>query len=327
MLKFIAGRLMQSVFVMLFVGAIAFTLFQFVGDPINQMVGEDATQAEREELRERLGLNDPLIVQFGRFAANAATGDFGFSYQHKRPVIDLIAERLPATLELAGLSIILALLVGIPMGVYTGLHRYGVLSKIFMTLSLIGVSLPTFLIGILFIYLFSVILGWLPSFGRGEVVDLGWWTTGFLTLSGWKAVILPAVTLALFQMTLVMRLVRAEMLEVMRTDYIKFARARGIANRAVQFRHALKNTLVPVITIIGLQLGTVIAFAIITETVFQWPGMGRLFLQGIQSVDIPIMSAYLVMIAFFFVVINLIVDILYYVVDPRLRIDSAKGAN
>ncbi len=318
---------MQSVFVMLFVGAIAFTLFQFVGDPINQMVGEDATQAEREELRERLGLNDPLIVQFGRFAGNMATGDFGFSYQHKRPVIDLIAERLPATLELAGLSIVLALLVGIPMGVYTGLHRYGVLSKIFMTLSLIGVSLPTFLIGILFIYLFSVILGWLPSFGRGQVVDIGGWTTGFLTLSGWKAVILPATTLALFQMTLVMRLVRAEMLEVMRTDYIKFARARGIANRAVQFRHALKNTLVPVITIIGLQLGTVIAFAIITETVFQWPGMGRLFLQGIQSVDIPIMSAYLVMIAFFFVVINLIVDILYYVVDPRLRIDSAKGAN
>ena len=318
---------MQSVFVMLFVGAIAFTLFQFVGDPINQMVGEDATQAEREELRERLGLNDPLIVQFGRFAGNMATGDFGFSYQHKRPVIDLIVERLPATLELAGLSIVLALLVGIPMGVYTGLHRYGVLSKIFMTLSLIGVSLPTFLIGILFIYLFSVILGWLPSFGRGQVVDIGGWTTGFLTLSGWKAVILPAITLALFQMTLVMRLVRAEMLEVMRTDYIKFARARGIANRAVQFRHALKNTLVPVITIIGLQLGTVIAFAIITETVFQWPGMGRLFLQGIQSVDIPIMSAYLVMIAFFFVVINLIVDILYYVVDPRLRIDSAKGAN
>ncbi|MDM7945193.1 MAG: ABC transporter permease [Oceanibaculum nanhaiense] len=327
MLKFIAGRLMQSVFVMLFVGAIAFTLCQFVGDPINQMVGEDATQAEREELRERLGLNDPLIVQFGRFAGNMATGDFGFSYQHKRPVIDLIVERLPATLELAGLSIVLALLVGIPMGVYTGLHRYGVLSKIFMTLSLIGVSLPTFLIGILFIYLFSVILGWLPSFGRGQVVDIGGWTTGFLTLSGWKAVILPATTLALFQMTLVMRLVRAEMLEVMRTDYIKFARARGIANRAVQFRHALKNTLVPVITIIGLQLGTVIAFAIITETVFQWPGMGRLFLQGIQSVDIPIMSAYLVMIAFFFVVINLIVDILYYVVDPRLRIDSAKGAN
>ena len=318
---------MQSVFVMLFVGAIAFTLFQFVGDPINQMVGEDATQAEREELRERLGLNDPLIVQFGRFAGNMATGDFGFSYQHKRPVIDLIVERLPATLELAGLSIVLALLVGIPMGVYTGLHRYGVLSKIFMTLSLIGVSLPTFLIGILFIYLFSVILGWLPSFGRGQVVDIGGWTTGFLTLSGWKAVILPATTLALFQMTLVMRLVRAEMLEVMRTDYIKFARARGIANQAVQFRHALKNTLVPVITIIGLQLGTVIAFAIITETVFQWPGMGRLFLQGIQSVDIPIMSAYLVMIAFFFVVINLIVDILYYVVDPRLRIDSAKGAN
>ena len=327
MFKFIAGRLVQSIFVMLFVGAIAFTLFQFVGDPVEQMVGQDTTQAERDDLRERLGLNDPLIVQFARFAGNMATGDFGFSYQHKRPVSQLIAERLPATMELAGLSIILALMVGIPLGVYTGLHRYGVTSKVIMTLSLIGVSLPTFLIGILFIYLFSVILGWLPSFGRGEVVNLGGWTTGFLTLSGWKAIILPAITLALFQMTLVMRLVRAEMLEVMRTDYIKFARARGISNRAVQFSHALKNTLVPVITIIGLQLGTVIAFAIITETVFQWPGMGRLFLQGIRAVDIPIMSAYLVMIAFFFVIINLIVDILYYVVDPRLRVDRAGGAN
>ena len=321
MLKFIAGRLLQSVFVMLFVGAIAFTLFQFVGDPVEQMVGQDTTQAERDDLRERLGLNDPLVVQFARFAGNMATGDFGFSYQHKRPVIDLIVERLPATMELAGLSIVLALLVGIPMGVYTGLHRYGFASKVIMTLSLIGVSLPTFLIGILFIYLFSVILGWLPSFGRGEVVNVGGWTTGFLTLSGWKAIILPSITLALFQMTLVMRLVRAEMLEVMRTDYIKFARARGIANRAVQFRHALKNTLVPVITIIGLQLGTVIAFAIITETVFQWPGMGLLFLQAIQFVDVPVMAAYLCLVAFIFVVINLMVDMLYYVVDPRLRVE------
>lgn len=325
MLRFIAKRLAQSVLVMLFVGAIAFSLFQFVGDPINQMVGEDASQADRAELRERLGLNAPLPVQFAHFAANAAVGDFGFSYQHKRPVSVLMAERMPATLELAGLSMALALLIGIPMGVYTGLHRRGWLSKAFMTASLIGVSLPTFLIGILFIYLFSVILGWLPSFGRGEVVDIGGWTTGFLTVSGWKAIILPATTLALFQMTLIMRLVRAEMLEVMSTDYIKFARARGVANRAIQFSHALKNTLVPVITIIGLQLGALIAFAIITETVFQWPGMGRLFLQAIQTVDIPIMSAYLVMIALFFVVINLIVDILYYVVDPRLRVDSAKG--
>ncbi|KZD12532.1 ABC transporter permease [Oceanibaculum pacificum] len=327
MLKFIAGRLVQSVFVMLFVGAIAFTLFQFVGDPINSMVAEDATMAEREALRERLGLNDPIVVQFARFAGNMATGDFGFSYQHKRPVSDLIVERLPATLELAGLSVVLALLIGIPMGVYTGLHRYGVISKVFMTLSLIGVSLPTFLIGILFIYLFSVILGWLPSFGRGDTVQLGWWSTGLLTASGWSAIILPAVTLGLFQMTLVMRLVRAEMMEVLRTDYIKFARARGLSNRAVHFGHALKNTMVPVITITGLQIGSLIAFAIITETVFQWPGMGRLFLQAIRQVDIPIMSAYLVMIGFFFVVINLIVDILYYVVDPRLRIDRAKGAN
>ncbi|QIE57278.1 ABC transporter permease [Pikeienuella piscinae] len=325
MLRFIAKRLAQSVLVMLFVGAIAFALFQFVGDPINQMVGQDTSQAERDELRERLGLNDPLPIQFMRFASNAAVGDFGFSYQHKRAVSELMLERMPATLELAGLAMVIALVIGIPMGVYTGLHRHGWLSKSFMTLSLIGVSLPTFLIGILFIYFFAVILGWFPSFGRGDIVDVGGWTTGFLTVSGWKAIILPATTLALFQMTLVMRLVRAEMLEVMATDYIKFARARGIVSRAIQFSHALKNTLVPVITIIGLQLGTLIAFAIITETVFQWPGMGRLFLQAIQTVDIPIMSAYLVMIAFFFVVINLIVDILYYVVDPRLRADSSKG--
>jgi peptide/nickel transport system permease protein len=325
MIRFIAARLLQSLFVMLFVGLIAFFLFQFVGDPINQMVGEDATMAERAELRERLGLNDPMVIQFARFAGNMAQGDFGFSYQHRRPVSELIAERLPATIELAGLAMILSLAVGIPMGIYTGLHRRGLLSKVFMTLSLVGVSLPTFLIGILFIYLFSVTLGWLPSFGRGQVVAIGGWTTGLLTVSGWQAIILPAITLALFQMTLVMRLVRAEMLEVMRTDYIKFARARGISSRTVEFSHALKNTLVPVITIIGLQLGTLIAFAIITETVFQWPGMGRLFLQGIRVVDIPIMSAYLVLIAFFFVVINLIVDILYYVVDPRLRIDRSQG--
>ena len=286
------------------------------------MVGQDTTAEQREQLREQLGLNDPFVVQYARFVANAARGDFGTSYRHRRPVSELLEERLPATLELSFVSAVMALALGIPMGIYTALKRHGVLSKAFMAISLAGISLPTFLIGILLILFFGVQLRWLPSFGRGDVVGLGWWTTGFLTKSGLLALIMPAITLALFQMTLIMRLVRAEMLEVLRADFIKFARARGLPERLINFRHALKNTMVPVITITGLQLGSIIAFAIITETVFQWPGMGLLFIQAISTVDIPVMAAYLVLIAFMFVVINLIVDLLYFAVDPRLRVQS-----
>ncbi len=324
MLAFILKRLAQSLLVMFFVALIAFLMFQFIGDPVHQMVGIETTLEEREELRETLGLNDPVLVQFGRFVSAATTFDFGISYQHKKPVADMILSRMPATLELSILSALFALAFGVPIGVYTGLHRNTWLSHVLMTVSLIGVSLPTFLIGILLIFMFAVILGWLPSFGRGDVVDLGWWSTGLLTTTGLKALILPSITLGLFQMTLIMRLVRSEMLEVLRTDYIKFARARGLPDRVIHFRHALKNALVPVITVTGLQLGSIIAFAIITETVFQWPGMGLLFLQSIQTVDIPIMSAYLILIAFIVVAINLVVDILYYVIDPRLR--SARNA-
>ncbi len=323
MIAFVIRRLLQSILVMLTVGLIAFGLFRYVGDPINNMVGQDTTQEEREALRERLGLNDAFVLQYGRFLIDAAQGNFGISYRHRRPVSQLLAERLPATLELSIVAAIMALVIGVPMGVYTGLRREGFLSKLFLTMSLIGISLPTFLIGILLILVFGVMLQWLPTFGRGGVVELGWWSTGFLTASGLKALIMPAITLALFQMTLIMRLVRSEMLEVLRTDYIKFARARGLTNRAVNFGHALKNTLVPVITITGLQLGSIIAFAIITESVFQWPGMGLLFIQAINEVDIPVMASYLILIAFFFVAINLIVDLLYYVVDPRLRLDKA----
>ena len=322
MIAFIVRRLLQSIVVMLAVGLIAFSLFNFVGDPINNMVGQDTSLEERAALRERLGLNDPFIVQYGRYLLRAAQGDFGISYRHRRPVKQLIAERLPATLELSLVAAILALAIGVPMGVYTGLHREGFVSKLFMTISLIGISLPTFLIGILLILVFGVMLQWLPTFGRGEVAAFGWWTTGFTTASGLKALIMPSITLALFQMTLIMRLVRSEMLEVLRTDYIKFARARGLTDRAINFGHALKNTLVPVITITGLQLGSIIAFAIITESVFQWPGMGLLFIQAINEVDIPVMASYLMMISFFFVTINLIVDLLYYAVDPRLRVDK-----
>jgi peptide/nickel transport system permease protein len=324
MIAFVIRRLVQGVVVLLTVALIAFSLFRFVGDPVNQMVGVETTPEQREQLREDLGLNDPVPVQFGRFVFNAIQFEFGISYQFKQPVSDMISTRMPATLELAFVSAVMALVIGIPMGVYTGLNRHGWLSNVFLSVSLIGVSLPTFLIGVLLIAVFAVWLQWLPSFGRGGLVDIGLWKTGMLTLSGWKSLIMPAFTLALFQLTLIMRLVRAEMLEVLRTDYIKFGRARGLSNRAINYRHALKNTLVPVITITGLQIGSIIAFAIITETVFQWPGMGLLFIQSVQNVDIPIMAAYLLLIGFLFVVINLLVDMLYFVVDPRLRVQGAK---
>ena len=326
MIALIIRRFIQSFFVMLAVALVAFLLFRYVGDPISQMVGMETSIEDREQLREDLGLNDPVIVQFARFAFNTMRGQFGISFQLGRPVNELFIERLPATLELSFVAAFFSLLVGVPMGVYTGLRPNSGLSKVFQTVSLIGISLPTFLIGILLILFFGVLLQWLPTFGRGKVVDLVWWNTGLLTISGLKAIIMPAFTLGMFQMTLIMRLVRSEMLEVLRTDYIKFARARGLTNRAVHFSHALKNTLVPVITITGLQLGSLIAFAIITETVFQWPGMGLLFLQSIQFADIPVMSTYLILVAFFFVVINLIVDILYHVVDPRLRFGDTAGA-
>ncbi|HEY0294222.1 MAG TPA: ABC transporter permease [Bordetella sp.] len=322
MLSFIARRLLQSLLVMVVVALIAFSMFRYVGDPIVAMVGQDTTEQEREQLRHDLGLDDSFVVQFARFVAHAAVGDFGISYQQRRPVSELLAERFPATFELSLVSAVMSIVLGIPMGIYTALRRRGVISKAFMALSLIGISLPTFLVGMLLILFFGVELRWLPSFGRGDVVTLGGWTTGLLTGSGLKSVIMPAITLALFQMTLIMRLVRAEMLEVLRNDFIKFARARGLPERLINLRHALKNTLVPVITIIGLQLGGIIAFSIITETVFQWPGMGLLFVQAIGSVDIPVMSAYLVLVAFIFVVINLVVDLLYFAVDPRLRVQS-----
>jgi len=327
MLAFIIQRLLQSILVMIAVGFIAFSLFNFVGDPVSLMLPPEATAADRDEVRKSLGLDEPFYVQFAKFVGNALQGNFGISLRLGRPVSQLLIERLPATLELSMIAASLALLIGIPMGVYTALKRDSWVSKLILTISLVGVSLPSFLIGIFLILIFAVWLGWLPSFGRGDTVKLGFWTTGFLTLSGLKALILPSITLGLFQMTLILRLVRSEMLEVLRTDYIKFARARGLTNNAVHFGHALKNTLVPVITIAGLQLGGIIAFAIITETVFQWPGMGLLFIQAVQFADIPVMAAYLCLIGFIFVLINLIVDMLYYAVDPRLRVERSGGGH
>ena len=325
MLAFIIRRLLQAAIVMVTVALIAFMLFQYVGDPVVFLLGQDATAEDVAEMRAALGLDQPFWVQFWHFLANAVQGEFGISLRQGAKVSTLIAERFPATLELALVAALLALALGIPMGVYAALRRGSLLSQVFMTVSLLGVSLPTFLIGILLILLFAVNLGWFPSFGRGEITRIGGWTTGLLTLKGWHHITLPAITLAIFQLTLIMRLVRAEMLEVLRTDYIKFARARGLTERSIYFGHALKNTLAPVMTITGLQLGGLIAFAIITEPVFQWPGMGLLFIQAVTFADIPVMAAYLCLIALIFVVINLIVDLLYFAVDPRLRADKAGG--
>ncbi len=327
MIVFILRRLAQAVMVMLSVAFIAFMLFQYVGDPVTNLLGQDATPEQRRQLRSDLGLDRPFPLQFAAFVGNAVQGEFGLSLRQGRRVSALIVERFPATVELACAAALLALAFGIPMGVYAALRRGGFMAQALMTFSLLGVSLPTFLIGILLILVFAVTFKVLPSFGRGDTVALGVWTTGLLTAEGWRHLILPAVTLSIFQLTLIMRLVRAEMLEVLRTDYIRFARARGLPDRAVYFGHALKNTLVPVITITGLQLGSLIAFAIITETVFQWPGMGLLFIQAVQFADIPVMAAYLCLIALIFVLINLVVDMLYFAVDPRLRIDQSSAGH
>jgi peptide/nickel transport system permease protein len=323
MITVILTRLGQAVLVMLAVTAVAFLMFRFVGDPVSIMAREDATVAEKEELRRALGLDQPIIVQYGGFLGRVVSGDLGISYRNQRPVTALIAERLPATLELVIVATILSLALGIPLGVISALHPHGMLARIIQTVSLIGISTPTFVTGIALILIFSVSFQILPSFGRGDVVKLGWWTTGFLTASGLKSLILPAVTLALYSLTLIMRLVRSEMIDVLSTDYIRYARARGLPARYIHYRLALRNALMPVITITGLQIGSLIAFAIITETVFQWPGMGLLFIQAVSFVDIPVMSAYLLFVGFLFVLINTLVDILYAIVDPRLRVRSS----
>jgi peptide/nickel transport system permease protein len=321
----IINRLGQTVLVVLAAAFVSFMLFRYVGDPVNNMVGQAATLAEREAMRQALGLNDPVPLQFLHFLGSVLSGDLGISYRFGLPVADLLWQRLPATLELSVLSMLIAAGVGIPLGVWTALHRRSAIAQFLLVASLIGVALPTFVIGIVLILIFSVWLGWLPSFGRGEVVQIGSWTTGLLSAGGLKALILPSLTLGLFQMTLIMRVVRAGMLEVLRSDFIRFARARGLTPGAIHYRHALRNTLAPVITIIGLQFGNVFAFAIIVETVFQWPGLGLLIIQAIQFADLPLLAGYLIMIALGFAMINLTVDLLYAAIDPRVRANMRTG--
>ncbi|WP_296080313.1 ABC transporter permease [uncultured Agrobacterium sp.] len=319
MLAFLIKRIGNAVLVMLTVAFFAFLIFRFLGDPVEIMVNESATQVERDELRTRLGLNDGFLVQYARFVTKAAQGEFGLSWRNQQSVLTLIAERFPATFELVIIATVLSLAIGIPLGVFTAIGRGRWWAETLQFSSIVGVSLPSFLVGILLILTFSVTLGWLPGYGRGEVVRIGWWSTGLLTPSGRAAIVLPALSLSLFQITLVMRLVRAEMLETLRTDFIKFARARGVKRRALWFRHALKNCLMPVVTLTAMQVGNLIAFALVTETVFQWPGMGMLFMQAVTFVDIPVMAAYLCIVSFIFVTLNTLVDIAYAVIDPRLR--------
>lgn len=319
MLVFILKRLFNAAFVMLAVAFLAFAIFRVAGDPVEMMANEQMTQADRDALRERMGLNDTMLVQYARFVTNAATGDFGMSWRNGQEVLGLIAERFPATMELVLVATFLSLAIGLPLGVLTAIGRGRWYAEALQLVSIIGVSLPSFVVGILLILVFSVTLGIAPAFGRGEVVDFGWWSTGLLTGSGRAALILPAIALALYQITLVMRLVRAEMLEVMRSDFVKFARARGVPRHRIWFRHALRNCLMPVITMTAMNVGSLIAFALITETVFQWPGMGLLFIQAVTFLDFPVMSAYLVIISFIFVALNTAVDIAYAVIDPRLR--------
>jgi peptide/nickel transport system permease protein len=319
MLRILLSRLAQMLMVMAAVTAVAFVIFRFVGDPVLIMSREDATPAEKAALRQQLGLDQPVVIQFGKFVARVATGDLGNSFRNQRPVSGLIAERLPATLELVLVATLLALVLGIPLGVYCALKPESWLTRAIQTVSLVGISTPTFVTGIVLILIFSVWLKWLPSFGRGEVVRLGWWNTGFLTTSGLRSLVLPSVTLALFQVTLIMRLVRAEMIDVLSSDYIRYARARGLPAGYIHRKLALRNALMPVITVTGLQIGALIAFAIVTETVFQWPGMGLLFIQAVSFVDLPVMAAYLLFVGFIFVTINMAVDVIYALVDPRLR--------
>lgn len=325
MVGFLLNRLLQITIVMFIVIAIAFSMFTYLGDPLVAILGADSTPAQRAALRAELGLDRPIVVQFASYVGNILSGDFGISYRLGRPVGAVLAERFPATFELAVSGMLIAVVVGIPAGVYAAIYKNRLSSRIIMGASLFGISLPSFFMGVLLIWVFSVNLMWLPSYGRGTTVDIAGWKTGLLTLDGLRALLMPALTIAVFQIAMIMRLVRAEMLEVMRSDYIRFARARGLSERSVNFRHALRNTLIPVVTVVGVQLGSVIAFAVITEAVFQWPGLGLLFLQSVAAADVSMMAAYLIVIAALFVFINLIVDLLYFAIDPRISISSGKG--
>ena len=322
---FIIRRLLQSAVVVVLMTLIVFFGVNVIGDPVDLLVSPDATQAEVEAVKERWGLDRPIWEQYARFLVNAAQGDLGTSFIFGEPALTLIVQRMPATLELAFASLILAVVLGLPLGVYAGLHPDSKASRTIMAGSILGFSLPTFWVGLMLIMVFAVMLGWLPSTGRGDTVLVGGVSLSFLTWDGLKHLALPAINLALFKISLVIRLARAGTREVIHQDYVKFARAKGLSNRRVVLVHVLKNLMIPVVTVVGLELGNQIAFAVVTETVFAWPGMGKLLIDSIELLDRPVVVAYLVVIVFVFIVINLLVDIMYSILDPRVRLGDVKA--
>ena len=322
MLTYIIRRIAQSLIVLLAVSMICFVIFQYLGDPVITLAGRYATQEQQETVRESLGLNRPIYVQYATFLANAARGNFGLSYVSQVPVMKLIFERLPATAEMAATAMFIALLLGISLGVISSLRPRSFSSRAIMSGSLLGISLPTFLVGILLILVFAVTLRILPPFGRGKVVRIvGTWSTGFLTLDGWRHLLLPALTLGMYQLAVLIRLTRGGMLEALQEDYVRTAWAKGLSPRVVIFKHALRNVLIPVVTIAGLQMGELIAFSIVTESIFQWPGSGKLLLNAIYETDNPVLVAYVMIAAVIILSINILVDILYGVLNPRISYD------
>ena len=324
MTVFIIRRLLQSIIVVVVMSFLVFGGVNLVGDPVEMMVSDDADQEERERVIRSMGLDKPWYVQYGLFVANAFEGDLGNSFVYGEPALALIVQRIPATLELALAALLMAVVIGIPLGVIAGLKPEARTSRVIMAGSILGFSLPTFWVGLMFIMVFAVMLGWLPSTGRGDTVPLVGIEVSFLTLDGLSHLLLPAVNLALFKISLAIRLARAGTREVAQQDYIKFARAKGLSTRRVIFVHLMKNILIPVVTVLGLEFGGLIAFSVVTETVFAWPGMGKLIIDSINGLDRPVIVAYLMIVVLIFVILNLVVDLLYSILDPRVRLQDVK---
>jgi peptide/nickel transport system permease protein len=324
MFAFIVRRIIQAIIVMLVIGMVGFVIQHQMGDPVRDLVGERVTPAERAVIRDRLGLNDPFYIQYFRFVKKACQGDLGLSFFYKKPALEVIASKAPATIELVIVTALILIVISIPAGIFSAIYPRSWLSRIIMAISTIGVAMPVFLTAIVLIYFFGVELNWLPSYGRGETVNIWGWESGFFTLDGLRHLILPSVSLSTIMLPLFIRLVRAEMMEVLETEYIKFAWAKGLHRRRVWYLHAFKNTLLPVITVFGVQLGILFAFTILTETVFQWQGMGFMFLEAVERSDTSLLVAYLVLVGVIFVVVNTVVDIVYGFVNPMVRIAGTK---
>lgn len=312
---------MQGLIVMFVISIISFSIQDNLGDPLRELVGQSVSEAEREKLRDEMGLNDPFLTQYTRFMGNALQGDLGDSYFFKAPALDVILAKMPATLELVFAASLIIILVSIPAGVYCAIRPNSWFTRLILGFSILGISVPVFLTAIFSIYLFSIELGWLPSYGRGELVPvIGGWESGLFTRDGLLHLILPAISLASIMLPLFIRLIRSEMSEVLHTEYVKFAKAKGLKKARIYFLHALKNTMLPVITVGGVQIGTMVAYTILTETVFQWPGMGFLFLEAVNRVDTPLIVAYLIVVGAIFVVVNTLVDLLYGLINPTVRL-------